>query len=217
MSAAGVHDATLMVIAKAPEPGRCKTRLCPPLDHDQAASVARAALWDTLQTVSATPVRRRVIVLDGELQDWMPEGFEIWPQVSGGLDVRLAAAFDRADGPSLLIGMDTPQLCPEALEAALAMLDVAGGGVLGPCPDGGFWAAGLTEPTGEPFRGVPMSTSGTGEHQLRRMKELGVSVALLDEVQDVDSATDLLAVARLAPSGRFAAEVSGLVDCGALR
>ncbi len=36
-------DATLIVLAKAPVPGRVKTRLCPPCTPAQAAAIARAA------------------------------------------------------------------------------------------------------------------------------------------------------------------------------
>ncbi len=43
----------VLVVAKAPEPGRVKTRLCPPLTPEQACEVALAALADTLDAVSA--------------------------------------------------------------------------------------------------------------------------------------------------------------------
>ena len=51
----GAMTAALVVMAKAPVAGRCKTRLCPPLDPAQAATLAEAALADTLQTVAWTP------------------------------------------------------------------------------------------------------------------------------------------------------------------
>jgi len=54
----GAMTAALVVMAKAPVAGRCKTRLCPPLDPAQAATLAEAALADTLQTVAWTPADR---------------------------------------------------------------------------------------------------------------------------------------------------------------
>ena len=42
----------LMVIAKAPVPGRVKTRLTPPCTPDQAARLAAAAIQDTLAAAS---------------------------------------------------------------------------------------------------------------------------------------------------------------------
>ena len=65
--------------------------------------------------VAATPSTRRICVLEGEPGPWLPEGFEVIPQVSGGLDARLAAAFAAATGPMFLVGMDTPQITPELL------------------------------------------------------------------------------------------------------
>jgi uncharacterized protein len=57
------EPATLIVIAKQPVPGRVKTRLVPPCTHEQAASLAEAALADTLHAVLMVPARRRVLVL----------------------------------------------------------------------------------------------------------------------------------------------------------
>ena len=61
----------LVVLAKAPAPGRTKTRCTPPCTPEQAAALATAALSDTLARVQATPARRRVLVLDGEPGPWL--------------------------------------------------------------------------------------------------------------------------------------------------
>lgn len=70
-------DTTLLVIAKQPLPGRVKTRLVPPCTAQQAATLAEAALADTLHAVLAAPARRRVLVLEGEPGPWLPPGFDI--------------------------------------------------------------------------------------------------------------------------------------------
>lgn len=90
---------TLLVIAKALVAGRVKTRLTPRFTPEQAAGLARAALQDTLAAVLATDAGRRVLVLDGPPGPWLPEGIEVVPQCTGGLDVRLAAAFSCPAGP----------------------------------------------------------------------------------------------------------------------
>jgi uncharacterized protein len=83
----------LIVLAKAPVAGRVKTRLCPPLSGEQAAEIALAALQDTLRAVAAIEVDHRILVLDGEPGDWVPEGFSVLPQKTGLLDQRLIDAF----------------------------------------------------------------------------------------------------------------------------
>ena len=108
-------SARILVIAKAPEPGRSKTRLSPPCSPGQAAELAEAALVDTLDSVASTPCSGRTLVLDGEPGGWMREGFEILPQPEGGLGERLDYAFRVTAGPALLVGMDTPQVSPELL------------------------------------------------------------------------------------------------------
>ncbi len=103
-------EIALIVIAKEPVAGRSKTRLCPPLEPEQAAALAAAALADTLAAVAQTPARARILALDGNPGEWLPDGFEIVSQGGGGLDARLATAFETSAGPALLVGMDTPQL-----------------------------------------------------------------------------------------------------------
>jgi uncharacterized protein len=197
-------SAALIVIAKAPVPGRVKTRLCPPCTPRQAAALAEAALRDTLEAVAAARgADRRVLALDGETGDWLPAGFDVVPQRGHGLAERLAAAFKDVGGPALLIGMDTPQVTSALIDRALSALarrDAA----LGPALDGGYWAIGLRRPDPRVFDGVPMSVATTGVAQRRRLDELGLSVADLPALRDVDTIADARAVAAAAPAGRFA-------------
>lgn len=194
----------LLVIAKSPEAGRVKTRLCPPCSPAQAAALAEAALADTLDAVLAAPASRRVLVLDGPPPAWLPSGLEVVPQRGGGLAERLAAAFaDCARGPALLVGMDTPQLTPDLLADGLRRLGAADA-VLGPAPDGGYWAVGLAEPQHRVFANVPMSSPGTLAAQRRRLRALGLSVSELAPLRDVDTIQDARAAAQIATDTRFA-------------
>jgi len=221
VTAPSSSDTTLLVIAKQPVPGRVKTRLVPPCTYEQAASLAEAALADTLRAVLMTPARRRVLVLDGQPGPWLPPGFDILPQCAGPLDERLAAAFAAVNGPALLIGMDTPQVTPASLtvnwgvaDRGPADRDPADRGradaVFGPAADGGFWALGLRTPDPALLRGVPMSTATTGAIQRARLVAAGLRVLDLPPLRDVDTAADALAVARQAPRTRFAARTREL-------
>ncbi|MGW0825088.1 TIGR04282 family arsenosugar biosynthesis glycosyltransferase [Streptomyces sp. NPDC002845] len=201
----------LLVIAKEPRPGRVKTRLTPPFAPEEAAALAEAALVDTLHAVLAVPATRRVLVLDGAPGPWLPPGFDVVPQVAGGLDERLAAAFAGCDGgPALLVGMDTPQITPGLLAPALDFTDCDA--YFGPAEDGGFWALGLAAPDPGLLRGVPMSTPTTGAAQRARLMEAGLRVRDLPRLRDVDTAYDADLVAADAPHTRFAAELTRLTS-----
>lgn len=201
----------LIVLAKAPIPGRSKTRLCPPCTPTQAADLAHAALADTLAVARSVPASRHVLAIDGPAQAWGRLGFDLIRQRGDGLDERLAAAFDDVGGPALLIGMDTPQLTAGLLEHALRTLGRPGvDAVLGPAVDGGYWCIGLRHSTAAAFRGVPMSAADTGSAQLRRLRELRLGVATLPALRDVDRFADALHVAAAVPGSRFAQAVAGV-------
>jgi rSAM/selenodomain-associated transferase 1 len=206
-----MFDATVIVLAKEPVPGRAKTRLCPPCTPDQAARLASAALTDTLVCVAGTPARRRVLAFDGDGERWRPDGFELIAQRGDGLAARLAAAFEDTHGPALLVGMDTPQLTPQLLTGGLRALtrpDIDT--VFGPTLDGGYWCAGLKTPRPELFAGVPMSSVDTWTVQRARIRSLGLSLCEQPWLRDVDTFDDARAVALQAPRSRFAEAIKTL-------
>ncbi len=200
---------TVVVIAKEPRPGRVKTRLCPPCSPREAATIAEAALGDTLVAVARTRCAARVVALDGDRGPWLPAGFDVVPQAGGDLGTRLAAASDAVAGPVLVIGMDTPQVTPALLErACLRLADPTVDAVLGQARDGGYWAIGFRGRRDAAFAGVPMSTAATGNAQRARLHALGLRVDELPHLRDVDTFADARAVARLVPTSSFARSVT---------
>jgi hypothetical protein len=207
----------LLVVAKAPVPGLAKTRLCPPATPAQAARVAAAALLDTLAAVRATGSTVPVLAHTGRFADaeYGGEltaalvGWHLLAQRGDSFADRLAnahadvgAAFP--DLPVLQIGMDTPQVRPATLAAALRRL-AEHDAVFGPAVDGGWWALGLRAPANATvLRGVPMSTGETGRRTLAALRERGVRPAALPALRDVDDWPAALAVAREVPGSRFA-------------
>jgi len=206
----------LVVIAKEPLPGKAKTRLSPPCTPDEAATLAEAALLDTLDVVARTPTHRRVLVLDGSPRRWRRPGLDVIPQRGVGLGERLAAAFEDVAEPALLVGMDTPQLTPRLLldgMRALASPDVDA--VLGPAVDGGYWTVGLKRGGSEAFAGVPMSCAATWTSQRARLRELGLFVHDHPPLRDVDTIEDARLVARAAPGSRFASSLAAITALAA--
>lgn len=204
-------ELTIVVIAKECRPGRVKTRLSPPLSFEQAAQVASASLRDTLSLVRRLPARRRVLAFAGT-PPAAAAGFDVVQQPAGGLDRRLAAAFAACVGPTLLIGMDTPQLTYELLAPAVDSSWGVTDAWFGPALDGGFWALGLAAPDPQLVMDVPMSRPDTGERQLARLAEAGLRVDMLPALRDVDLVDDAVAVAKTAPTTEFARAMKAATD-----
>jgi rSAM/selenodomain-associated transferase 1 len=215
----------VLVITKAPAPGRSKTRLTPPCTSEQAAAIAAAAVGDTLDAVRAAPAAARVVALDGSPADLDLSGFAVVPQAEGDLGTRLAAAFAHAmtDGPvpTLLIGMDTPQVTAALLAECAELLESTGPGtaVLGTAPDGGWWALGLhsAEPAAV-LATVPMSRADTAVLTRKALEATGLTVLDLPQLTDIDYFVDALVVAGECPpasrTSRVVAAVAAAVAPG---
>jgi len=210
-----VLPVTLLVIAKAPEPGRAKTRLAATVGDRVAAEIAAAALLDTLDAVAAAPVAARVVAFTGDLDAAAGaaeirqrlDSFAVIPQRGDEFADRLANAHaDSADGyPVLQIGMDTPQVTAELLTGcACELLDAPA--VLGLARDGGWWVLGVAAPAMvECLRTVPMSQPDTGELTCKALRDNGIDVIHVQTLADIDVVDDVAAVREACPPGsRFA-------------
>lgn len=217
---------TTVVLAKAPVPGRVKTRLCPPATPEQAATLAAAALLDTLDAAAGVP-GDTVVAITGsradavharELADRL-DRVGVVEQRGDGLGERIAAAHADAAAlhpgrPTLQIGMDTPQVSAALLTRCAAGLAAPGvDAVLGPATDGGWWVLGLNDPAAaKVLAGIPMSTDDTGERTLQALREAGLNVAPVEALTDVDTAAEAVEVAAGMSDGRFPAAVAGLAE-----
>ncbi|OLL76560.1 hypothetical protein Ae168Ps1_4975c [Pseudonocardia sp. Ae168_Ps1] len=215
---------TTVVLAKAPVPGRAKTRLCPPATPDQAAALASAALLDTLDAAAGVP-GDTVVAITGSRADAVGaaglravlDRVGVVEQRGDGLAARIAAAHADAAAPhpgrpTLQIGMDTPQASAELLARCADRLAEPGvDAVLGPATDGGWWVLGLHDPAAAALlAGVPMSCEETGARTLDALRAAGLTVAVVDALTDVDTADEAVDVARGIPGSRFAAVVDEL-------
>lgn len=211
-----VQPVTLLVVAKAPEPGRAKTRLAASVGDQAAAEIAAAALLDTLDAVAAAPVAARVVALTGNLDAAAGgaeirrrlETFRVIPQRGDDFADRLANAHADAGAPGhavLQIGMDTPQVTAQMLAGCAHRLAQAPA-VLGLARDGGWWILGLQRPaTAECLRTVPMSQSDTGELTRKALHDDGIEAEMAEVLIDVDTIDDVAAVRDACdPASRFA-------------
>jgi uncharacterized protein len=182
----------LVVFAKAPRPGRVKTRLAAGIGAEAALAFYRRTLaavlgrldgggpWATLLAVAPDEDA-------GEDALW-PTATPRVPQGPGDLGERmgrfLAGATRRA--PVAIVGTDIPELGAGHVAGAFGALE-GHDLVLGPAADGGYWLIGAGAPF-PPARlaGVRWSTEHARADTLRAAS--GLRVALLGELEDVDDA-----------------------------
>ena len=195
----------MLVVAKAPEAGRVKTRLGAAIGMERAAEVAAAALLDTLSAATAAVGPGHChLSLGGDLDQAVRRdelraalaGWTVHPQQGVGLGARLADAHARVPGPVVQIGMDTPHLTPDLLLAAASEL-ADHDAVLGPAEDGGWWVLALRDPVrASVLRDVPMSTSTTYADTRQALRRDGLRVSATETLCDIDTAADAEAVAQ---------------------
>ncbi len=200
--------AALVIFAKAPIPGEVKTRLCPPLTPDEAATLHGSFVLDMLER-SKTAVAKLKLPLDRYLAcapsstlvffKIMEErqGVTLIDQVGDDLGARMQQAFEtmfsRGYTRVLIVGTDVPSLPLDHYQQALALLET-NDLVLGPALDGGYYLIGLKRMVPDLFVGIPWSTERVlGLTQENAMK-LGLKTALISPWRDVDTIDDLHAL-----------------------
>ena len=194
----------LAVMAKAPRPGKVKTRLAPPLTLDQSAAINICFLKDTTKNIAAVAgaggaagVVSYTPVGDEELFDnLLPAEFCLLPQRGGGFGERLLATAEDllgcGYGSVCLIDSDSPTVPEVAFEQAVEALQRPGDRiVLGPSSDGGYYLIGLKQAHPEPFAGISWSTSKVYAETVAAAKAAGIEVVELPLWYDVDDAATL--------------------------
>jgi uncharacterized protein len=203
--------AQVLVMAKAPVPGRVKTRLGQEIGLQRAAELAAAALLDTVDACTAYSPHGCYLALDGKLRSAIGgvelgsrlSEWTVFAQVGGGFAERLANAHASVPGPVVQVGMDTPQLGPADLAGVVTGLSDHDA-VLAPAEDGGWWALALRDPRrASALRTVAMSTPTTHRDTLAALRAAGLNVGEGSTLRDVDTLADAEAVASTS-SGRFA-------------
>ncbi len=185
----------LIVLAKAPQPGKVKTRLCPPLAPREAAKLAEAFLRDALEQYAGLGIDVR-LYLDGSWNyptNWL-KGASVHKQSAGGLGARLTAACHDATAAGytqmVVIGTDHPTLPSERIMAAFESLKRPDSAVIGPTADGGFYLLGMNPYADRAFAGT-FSHKDVFRQTRARLAAQWAHVHILPAWYDVDSGADL--------------------------
>lgn len=200
--------AALVIFAKAPIPGQVKTRLCPPLTPDEAATLHGSFVLDTLErtklatTTLKLPCDRYLACAPSSTHVFFKimeerHGVKAIDQVGEDLGARMHQAFEtifaRGYRQVLIIGTDVPTVPLDHLKQALTMLEQHDL-VLGPAQDGGYYLIGLKQPHPTLFLDIPWSTNQVLKLTQDKAATMGLKAALLELWRDVDTIADLQAL-----------------------
>jgi len=188
---------SIAILAKAPVPGMVKTRLAPALGHHGAAQFQARLIMRTVETACAART--------GPVTLWAaPDpGHEIFAtlaarfslrlaqQPDGDLGARMHAAVAGARGPTLVIGTDCPVIGPHHLREASDILRKGTDCAIIPALDGGYVLIGLRRPQPALFEAMIWSVPSVLKETRRRIAAVGLSVAELAPLWDVDVPEDL--------------------------
>jgi uncharacterized protein len=199
----------LVVLARAPELGRVKTRLAAAVGPGAALRVYRQLLARTATAALAWP-GPRLLASTGDATAFAGTGFEHLQrqeQASGDLGARiargLANGLDRAEA-ALVIGSDCPALTTTHL-AAVAELLASAPVAFGPADDGGFWAIAARDRRAVALLAtlpVPWSSPTTLATLQHELAAAGLASVHGPALADLDTAEDLaaaIAAGSLAP------------------
>lgn len=192
----------LIMFAKAPVPGRVKTRLAKHIGSEAATALYVAFLRDLTSTLlalaQANPQLACVLSVSGDTEhplflELEERGLTRVAQRGDGLGERLehAVQWSRVEGAqsTILIGSDAPTLGVEFFAGALRAMETRDV-VISPSSDGGYTMLGLKGAPGGLFRDVPWSTPEVFGTTLRRAAEDKRSIKVLPLTFDVDTLED---------------------------
>jgi uncharacterized protein len=197
--ARGTPGCAIAVMAKASIAGRTKTRLTPPLTHEQAADLNTAFLRDVADNLLAAAALANInpwmAYAPAGSRDFfarnLPDGIGLVETVApdfGACLFRAAASLLTAGHESVcLLNSDSPTLPTGYLVAAATALAAPGDRVVvGPATDGGYYLIGIKQPHQRLFQDVDWSTERVFGQTLARAEELGLAVVVLPSWYDVD-------------------------------
>lgn len=184
----------ILLFAKAPVPGRVKTRLQPVLSPKQSAELHSSFVGDVLEWLGGfTLIADIEVHLDEPTGFWSEFPYPRVLQSEGDLGQRMWNAVQRAFNAGrkqvLILGSDAPTLPKEHLKK---MLNSPADVCFGPTEDGGYYAIQLRSLPQGLFEGVEWSSCRALEQSIAAARRCGLSVALGPRWFDIDSPADLV-------------------------
>lgn len=209
MPASNSSPVSIAILAKAPVPGFAKTRLIPAIGAHAAAVLQERLTERAVATALAADV--------GVVTVWCaPDGthdtflklvarsrITLRPQPEGDLGNRMLAATAASNGPTLVIGTDSPALGELHLRGAANALRDGIDVILIPAEDGGYVLIGTRSAQPALFAGIAWGTKTVLADTRTRIIEERLVLAEQPPLWDVDTDSDLARLEREYPELRL--------------
>ncbi len=202
------RSCAIAVMAKAPQPGRSKTRLSPPLSPEGCAALSAAFLRDITDNIAlaaqTTPIEGCIAyapaglehLFEGHLAPGtglvLADGTPPMPPNVEGFGRCLLHAIhsllDAGHDAACVLNSDSPTLPTSLLRRTAELLAASGErAVLGPAEDGGYYLLGVKAPHAALFTDIAWSTESVAEQTRARAAQIGLELVELDTWYDVDN------------------------------
>jgi len=197
----------IALFARAPIPGRVKTRLIGSLSAEEVADLYRAFVFDAWEMLSVLARETRLFLyVDWEHQKWRAlAGSSNRLQKGADLGERMLRCFEEMQAaghqPLLILGSDSPALAPDTIAPWVELLG-RHSALLGPAEDGGYYAIGCRAPHPRMFEGVEWSGAQTLAQTEAALERCGMPPGYLPLHYDVDVPADLERLRREPSLGR---------------
>ena len=186
----------LIIIARSPESGEVKTRLKKILSDEERVALYTRLLDGTVGRMKGISGAETFITYTPANAAGYFERFnvKIFPQGDGDLGARLSGAIEHVYALGYdriaIVGSDVPGLSSRIGSEAFKSLSDADI-TIGPSTDGGYYLIGMSRPIPELFEDIPWSTNMVLKTTVKKARELGLTIELLDILDDVDTPEDL--------------------------
>ena len=186
----------IIVFVKNPRLGSVKTRLAKTVGSRRALEVYDHLLALTAAAAGDVKASRKVWYSDAASQNDHFDDNLFEKDVQQGEDLgermlhAVTSGFNAGYEKVVVIGSDCPDVNGELLEKAFTSLnekDV----VIGPSQDGGYYLIGFAAFHPDVFRNIAWSTPDVYSSTLNILMKKGLSVAVLEVLNDIDTEEDL--------------------------
>ena len=189
----------LVIMAKKPQVGRTKTRMCPPLTPIEAAQLYEALLRDSIALASNLEgIDLAIAITPPDATTYFkrisPPGTLLIPvecvDIGDCLSQVLGNLLEMGYPKVLAFNADGPTIPPQYIQTAVHQLD-NDEVVLGPSEDGGYYLVGMKQLHPQIFSDIAWSTPQVLAQTMDKIEALGLRAGLLPPWYDVDTDSDL--------------------------